>query len=167
MTGNILARPDDDGCAFGAEVLTAEAESAQRRHGFNAVVLRPPVVVDSVTLDVSALVRPVLDADACAVDTRVQLVIGGDGVLLAAEHFNLLTWTATGLLRRVSESVSRDIGTIPGELRSVEGWWTLTAAGLRSCPACGPLRGRWPPRRGSGLDCQPDCQPFLVERARF
>ena len=90
VTGNILARLDDDRCAFGAEILTAEAESALRRHGFNIVVLRvrPPVVIDGVTLDVSAFVLPVLEADACAVATRVQLVVGGDGVLLAAEHFN-------------------------------------------------------------------------------
>ncbi len=64
----------------------------------------------------SALVLPVLDTDACAVATRVQLVVG-DGVLLAAEHFNLLTWTTTGLLRRVSASVSRDVGAIAGEMR--------------------------------------------------
>ena len=79
-----------------------------------------------VTLDVSALVLPVLGTDACAVATRVQLVVGGDGVLLAAEHFNLLTWTTTGLLRRVGE---------PGRGRDCRRdeksgrWWTLTAAG--------------------------------------
>ncbi len=118
VTSNILARPDDDACAFDAEILTAEAGSALRRHGYTAVVLRPPVVIDGVTLDVSALVLPVLDTDACAVATRVQLVVvGGDGVLLAAEHFNLLTWTTTGLLRRVSASVSRDVGAIAGEMR--------------------------------------------------
>ena len=50
-------------------------------------------MIDGVTLDMSALVLPVLDTDACAVATRVQLVVVGDGVLLAAEHFNLLTWT--------------------------------------------------------------------------
>lgn len=38
-------------------------------------------------------------------------------MLLAAEYFNLLMWTATGLLRRVSASVSRDMGTIAGEMR--------------------------------------------------
>ncbi len=117
VTSNFLARPDDDACIVDAEILAADAENALRRHGFNAVVLRPPVVIDGVTLGVSALVLPVLDADACAVATRVQLVVGGDGVLLAAEHFNLLAWTTTGLLRRVSESVSRDIGTIAGEMR--------------------------------------------------
>ena len=74
-------------------------------------------MIDGVTLDVSALVLPVLDADACAVATRGQFVVGGDGVLLAAEHFNLLTWTATGLLRRVSASVSRDVGAIAGAMR--------------------------------------------------
>lgn len=117
VTSNILARPDDDACAFDAAVLAAEAENALRRHGYNAVVLRPPVVIDGVTLDVSALVLPVLDTDACAVATRVQLVVGGNGVLLAAEHFNLLTWTTTGLLRRVSASVGRDVGTIAREMR--------------------------------------------------
>ena len=64
----------------------------------------------------SALVLPVLDTDACAVAARVPLVVVGDGVLLAAEHFNLLTWTTTGLLRRVSASVSRDVGAIAGEM---------------------------------------------------
>ncbi|MCY4507495.1 MAG: hypothetical protein OXG35_11125 [Acidobacteria bacterium] len=88
-----------------------------RWHGYNAVVLRPPVVIDGVTLDVSALVLSVLDTDACAVATRVQLVVVGDGALLAAEHFSLLTWTTTGLLRRVSASVSRDVGAIAGEMR--------------------------------------------------
>ena len=68
-------------------------------------------MIDGVTLDVSALVLPVLGADACAVATRVQLVVGGDGAL-AVEHFNLPTWTATGLLRRVSASVSRDEGAM-------------------------------------------------------
>ena len=62
----------------------AEAESALRRNGFNVVVLQPAAVIDGVTLDVSALVLPVLDPDACAVATRIQVVVGGDGVLLAA-----------------------------------------------------------------------------------
>ena len=120
-------------------------------------------MIDGVTLDLSALVLPVLDADACAVATRVQFVIGGDGVLLAAEHFNLLT---TGLLGRVSASVSRDIDTIAGEMRRAADGETLTAA-VRRCRAREPLRGRRPPHRGSGPDCQPDCQPFLTERADF
>ena len=42
VTSNILARPDDDACAFDLEILAAEAESALRRHGYNTVVLRPP-----------------------------------------------------------------------------------------------------------------------------
>ena len=46
-------------------------------------------VIDGVTLDLSALFLPV--PNGCAVATRVQLVVGADGVLLAAEHFNLLT----------------------------------------------------------------------------
>ena len=117
VTSNILAPPDDDECAFGAETLAAEAGSALRRHGYNAVVVGQPVVIDGLTLDVSALVLPVLDTGTCAVATRVQLVVGGDGVLLAAEHFNLLTWTIIGLLHRVSASVSRDVGAIAGEIR--------------------------------------------------
>jgi len=88
-----------------------------RRNGFEAVVLEPPAVIDGVSLDVSALVLPVLDTDACAVATRVQLVVGGDAVLLAAEHFSLLTWTTTGLVRRVLTSVARDVATIAGEMR--------------------------------------------------
>ena len=40
VTSKILARPDDDACAFDAETLVAGAENALRRHGFNAVVLR-------------------------------------------------------------------------------------------------------------------------------
>ncbi len=116
VTSDISARPDDDTCVLDVGVLAAEAESALRRHGYNAVVLGPPVVVD-VTLDVSALVLPVLGTDSCAVATRVQLVVGGDGVLLAAEYFNLLTWTTTGLLERVSMSVRRDVDAIGGEMR--------------------------------------------------
>ena len=54
VTSNVLARPDDDACAFDADILAAEAESALRRHGFNAVVLQPPAIIDGVTLDVSA-----------------------------------------------------------------------------------------------------------------
>ena len=128
MTSNILARPDDDACAFDAEILAAEAGNALRRHGYKAIALRPPVVIDGVTLDVSALVLPVLDTDACAVDTRIQLVVDGDNsVLLAAEHFNLLTWTTAGLLRRP----------------------------------------RWRRHGRSSVGCQPDCQPFLTERAGF
>ncbi len=117
VASNIVARPDDDACVLDAEVLAEEARSALRRHGYNAVVLRPPAGIRGVTLDVSALVLPVLHTDSCAAATRVQLVVGDDGVLLAAEHFSLLTWTTTGLLRRVSASVSRDVGVIAGEMR--------------------------------------------------
>ena len=120
VTSDIFARPDADTCVFDAEVLAAEAGSALRRHGYNAVLLGSPVVID-VTLDVSALILPVLGTDSCAVATRVQLVIGGDGVQLAAEHYNLLTWTTTGLLRRVSASVSRDVGEIGAEMRRAAG----------------------------------------------
>ena len=130
VTSNLLARPDDDACAFDAEILAAEAGSALRRHGYTAVVLRPPVAIDGVTLDVSALVHPVLDTDACAVATRVQLVVVGDGVLLAAEH--LLTWTTTVSLRRVSASVSRDAGAIAREMRRAAdggGWPRPNLAG--------------------------------------
>lgn len=56
ITGQILARPDDDACAFDAEILVVEAESALHRHGFNAVVLQTPVVIDGVAPDVSALI---------------------------------------------------------------------------------------------------------------
>ena len=118
VTSNILARLDDDACAFDPDILAAEAERALRRNGFNAVVLEPPAVIEGVTLDVSAVVLPVLDTDACAVATRIQLVIGNDGVQLAAEHFSLLTWTTTGLVRRVLTSVSRDVAMIVGEMRN-------------------------------------------------
>ena len=84
MTSNVLAVPDDDACAFDADILAVDAASALRRNGFNVVVLQPAAVIDGVTLDVSALVLPVLDADACVVATRIQVVVGGDGVLLAA-----------------------------------------------------------------------------------
>ena len=40
---NIRADPDDDACAFAVAILAAEAVSALRPHGYNAVVLRPPV----------------------------------------------------------------------------------------------------------------------------
>lgn len=46
--------------------------------------------------------------------TRILLVVGVDNVLFAAEHFNLLTWTATGLLPR-----TREVATIAGEMRRV------------------------------------------------
>ena len=42
------------------------------------------------------MVLPVLDTEACAVAARLQLtIVGGGAVVLVAEHFNLLTWTAT------------------------------------------------------------------------
>ena len=111
LTSNVLARLDDQTCAFEPEVLAREAKRALRRHGINVIVLTEPVV-EGVNLDVSALVLPVLDTDACAVATRIQLAVGGDAVLLAAEHFNLLTWTATELLRRVRAAVDQDVSTI-------------------------------------------------------
>ena len=114
MTSNILARPDDDACAFDAEILAVETESALCRHGFNAVVLRPPLAIDWVTLYVSVFLLPVLDTDACAVATRMQLAVGSDGVLLAPEHYDLVWWTMTRLLRRVSALVSQDVDTIAG-----------------------------------------------------
>ncbi len=75
--------------------------------GFEMTVVRPPARVKGVRLDVSALVLPVLDSDSCPVATRIQLVIGGDAVVLAAEHFSLLTWTRSGSVRRVLTSVNR------------------------------------------------------------
>ena len=45
VTSNVLARPDDDACAFDADILAAEAESALRRNGFNVVVLQPAAVI--------------------------------------------------------------------------------------------------------------------------
>lgn len=58
-----------------------------------------------------------LDAGACAVATRMWLVVGVDDLLLAAEHLHLLSWTTTGLLHRVSASVNRDVATIGSEMR--------------------------------------------------
>ena len=63
VTSNILARPEDDTCVLNAELLAAAAEGACAEHRYNAVVLRSPVVIDDVTLDVSPLVLPVLDTD--------------------------------------------------------------------------------------------------------
>ena len=121
VTGNVLARLDDGACSFGPEILVEEAQRALLRNGFSAIVLRqpaqPPAIVEGIGLDVSALVLPVLGTEACAVSTRIQLTIGGDAVLLAAEHFNLLTWTATGLLSRVRASVNRDASAMAGALR--------------------------------------------------
>lgn len=65
----------------------------------------------------STVALPVVDTDACVVAPRVFLVIGADGVLLAAKHIKLLRWTVLGLLRWVSASVSRDADTIAGEMR--------------------------------------------------
>ncbi len=117
VTSNLLARLDDDTCVFDAELLAAEAELALNRNRFEVTVVRQSARVEGVSLDVSALVVPVLDSDSCAVATRVQLVIGGDAVVLAAEHFNLLTWTTTGLVRRVLTSLNRDVSTIAAEMR--------------------------------------------------
>ena len=44
VTSNILARTDDDAAHSMRRSSPAEAESTLRRHEFNAVVLRPPVV---------------------------------------------------------------------------------------------------------------------------
>ena len=117
VTSNILAQPDDDLCAFDANFLAAVAELALARNRFEATVVRPSARIEGVSLDVSAVVLPVLDSDSCAVTTRIQLVISGDTVVLAAEHFNLLTWTTTGLVRRVLTSVNRDVSTIAAEMR--------------------------------------------------
>ena len=75
---------------------------------------RPPLAIDWVTLYVSVFLLPVLDTDACAVATRMQLAVGSDGVLLAPEHYDLVWWTMTRLLRRVSALVSQDVDTIAG-----------------------------------------------------
>ena len=55
---------------------------ALRRHG-SASSCSPEPVIEGVNVDVSALVLPVVDTEACAVATRIQLVIGGEAVLLA------------------------------------------------------------------------------------
>ena len=121
VSGSVLARLDDDACAFGPEILVEQAQRALLPSGIEAVVLtqppQPPAIVMGIGLDVSALVLPVLGTGACAVSTRIQLTIGGDALVLAAEHFNLLTWTATGLLSRVRASVDRDVSAIAGALR--------------------------------------------------
>lgn len=95
----------------------------------SCLVKRPltPPAVRGIGLDVSALVLPVLGTEACAVSTRIQTTIGGDGLLLAAEHFNLLTWTATGLLPRVRASVDRDVSTLADAATQKPGAVSVTA----------------------------------------
>ncbi len=118
LTGNVLSRPDDAVCTFGAQVLVEEARRALRRSGISVAGPSPSATpLEGVVLDVSALVLPVLGTEACAVATRIQLTVGGDAVVLAAEYVNLLTWTATGLLQRVRSSVGRDVATIARALR--------------------------------------------------
>ena len=117
IASNILARPGDDACAFDAEIVAAEAAGALCRHGFNSVVLRPPLVIDGAAFDVSAFVLPVLDTDVSPAATLIQLAVGGDGVLLAAERYNLLRWKMTRVLRLVLASVRQDVHTISGEMR--------------------------------------------------
>ena len=78
-------------------------------------------------------------------------MVGGDAVLLAAEHFNLLRWTATVLLRRVS---SRDGSAIAGGL----GERQMVDADRRGPEFLSGLRAvtsATAARRGFGSDCQP------------
>lgn len=118
LTGNVLARFEDDDCAFNAEVLLEVAAGALVRNGVAVTVLPSSAVEEGVGFDVSALALPVLDTDSCAVATRLQLTNGDGGtVFLAAEHFSLLTWTATGLLSRVRAAVNRDVSAIAEALR--------------------------------------------------
>ncbi len=118
LTGSVLARFDDDRCAFTADTLVEAARRALVRNGIVVTVPTPPPAIPTgVGFDVSALVLPVLDTEACAVATRLQLTIGAAAVALVAEHFNLLTWTATGLLPRMLTAVDRDVSAIADALR--------------------------------------------------
>lgn len=116
LTGVVLSHVVDDTCTFGPDVLVDAAGRALARHEID--VLRMPEAPEKgVVFDVSALVLPVLGTDSCAVATRLQLTIKrGERVLLAAEYFNLIAWTVTGLVQRIRASVDRDVSIIADAL---------------------------------------------------
>ena len=124
MTSNVLGRPNDDTYAFDAGILAPEPKGSLRRHGFDAAVLRPPMVIDGVTLDVSAgpSSRGRRRLRGRFADPARGRQRGSVGVPLAPEHYDLLKWATTRLLRQVSASAGLDVHTIAGELsRAADG----------------------------------------------